>query len=46
MENEVIKREGFTKVRGVEREGILPLLPPFGVWILGKNGRILKKGVK
>jgi hypothetical protein len=40
-----MKREGFTKLLGTGMEGFLPLLPPFGVWVLGKNGRILKKDV-
>jgi hypothetical protein len=42
----LLKREGFTKLLGIEMEGILPLLPPSGGWVLGKNGRILKKDVQ
>jgi hypothetical protein len=40
-----MKRKGFTKLLGTEMEGILPLLPPFRGWILGKKGRILEKHV-
>jgi hypothetical protein len=38
-----MKREGFTKLYGMKREGFFALLPPFRPLILGKKIKILRK---